>query len=75
MRCTICSATRVISGAAAAITSSSIRKFNRRMFSGYAAGPAEIDLSSNLVSRFVFDLSVVHLHPLIAPPIITKFLA
>ncbi len=45
------------------------------MFSGYAAGPAEIDLSSNLVSRFVFDLSVVHLHPLIAPPIITKFLA
>jgi hypothetical protein len=48
---------------------------NPRIFSACAAGPAEIDLSSNLASCFVFDLSVVHLHPLIAPHIITKFLA
>jgi len=32
-------------------------------------------LCSNLSTRHVFDLPVAHLHPLIALPIITKFLA
>src|SRR5260370_4729968 len=56
MECRMCSAMRVISGAAAAITSSSIPKFNRRIFSGCVAGPAEIDLFSNVARRFVLDL-------------------
>jgi len=36
---------------------------------------SQIDLFSNPASWSVFDLSVVHLHPLIAPHIITKFFA
>jgi hypothetical protein len=32
-------------------------------------------LSSNYANRSVFDLQVRHLHPVIALPIITKFLA
>jgi hypothetical protein len=35
----------------------------------------EGSLFSNLGCWLVLDLSVVHLHPLIAPHIITKFLA
>src|SRR4029453_3869913 len=66
---------RATSGGDAETTSNSTRTFSRPIFSGCDAGPAEIDLFSNLASCSVFDLSVVHLHPLIAPHIITKFFA
>jgi hypothetical protein len=52
----------------------SIRKFSRRTFSGCTAEAVNTILFSN-GRIFVFDLSVVNLHHLIAPHIITKFLA
>jgi hypothetical protein len=52
-----------------------MRKYEPCTFSGSAAGWAAIILFSTRASWFGFDLSVVHLHPLIAPHIITKFFA
>jgi hypothetical protein len=59
---------------AAAITWSSIPIFNQRIFFWYAAKLWFVVLR-NLKGLLVFDLSVAHLHRLIALHIITKFLA
>jgi hypothetical protein len=61
-------------GAVAAITSSSILKFNRRTFFSCAAELC-FAVFSQLERLLVFDLATAHLHRLIALHIITKFLA